>query len=97
MVGHHTREHDICKRLIQAHQEVRTKNIDAYDVAANLVDEHRCIESREYLQGCNDEYGTVDTSDTYQQLVEQIGRIHKECQQRMAINIIACRPVANNT
>ena len=97
MVGNHGRQHDEGKRLVECHEERGVKAVEECYLAQYSVEEYVGIECAAHLHGGNDEDGAVDARDEHQGLVEQVGGVHEEGQQRMAEDIVACRPVAHDT
>ena len=97
MVGNHGCQHDEGKRLVECHEQCGTEAVEQCYLAQYSVEEYVGIERAGHLHGGNDEDGAVDASDEHQSLVEQVCRVHEEGQQRMAEDIVACRPVAHDT
>ena len=96
MVRHDRRHHDISKR---EEEECQHRGIGAshlYDLTEDAVYEHHAVEGAEHLYGSHDEDGTVDAGELHQSLVDEIRHIHVERQQRVAVHVVACQPVAHD-
>ena len=60
------------------------------------VKEDERVEGTEYQNGSHNPLGTICSREFYPRLVDLVGNIHEERQQRVAIYIVFCVPVRYN-
>ena len=96
MVRHDRRHHDISKREEEERQHRGIGASHLYDLTEDAVYEHHAVEGAEHLYGSHDEDGTVDAGELHQSLVDEVRHIHVERQQRVAVHVVACQPVAHD-
>ena len=96
MVGHHRREHHEREAEVEDGSQRRVGAAHAHHLAADAVEEYHRVERCEQQYRRHDEDGAVDAREPHQSLIDEVGHVHEERQQRMAVDIIARRPVAHH-
>ena len=97
VVGHDGGEHDVGKRETKCRQQRGINQRNAHHIAEDAHEEHERPESRKHQHRRHDEQGAVGSREAHQPLVEQIGQIHEEGQQRVAVDIILGRPIRDHS
>ena len=94
MVGHDAGNHHISEGEEQQGEDMRCRLVEIHYLPEDSLQEESGIESAEYLDDYRDEKGTVVACDFHQPHINKVRNIHIEGEQRMAIYIICCAPVA---
>ena len=96
MVGRHCRQHYITKAEEEERKQCGICAAHPYHLSEDAVDEYSRVESRERLYCRHHKHSAVDACEPHQPLVDEVRYVHIERQERMAEDIVACRPVAYN-
>ena len=94
MVGHDAGNHYISEGEEQQGKDMRCRLVEIHYLPEDSLQEEGGIESAEYLDDYRDEKGTVVACEFHQPHIDEVRNIHIEGEQRMAIYIVCCIPVA---
>ena len=96
VVGHARRHHHHGETEAKRREQHAVGTPQADQLAQNAVEEQAAVDTTERQQRADDKLHAVEAGQMDAHLVDLIGQIHEEGQQRMAVYIIRCGPTGDH-